>query len=800
MKLHDFRADFRKGRVGSGLRVRPDTKAYTASLRDADNMMVLNNGHCVRRWGTLNRLELDSAARIEIWAYDAAQEQRTFFLVFEDAELTIYDMTFAQIANFTGQPWTATTKDFLQLAYERRSAVITDETFRTRLLEYDPFANTFSIREFEFEISTDEQRIAAPFFPFVDKEMKVYLTIFTSKGTSTGYSQHIVDVTAFDAADFDLEAGTGLMQTEVDFFVTAHEGTRMRVGGGELEITSVVNARAAEVQVWKDIAIKLDVNPFFLRKGSNIVEVAAFDHGFKVGDKVMFLGLAEDEASTLLHHAPRFAADSSTAVVPSGTAAAYVVQRVVDKDHFEVYGGGSGGSGGAVVNIGASWDPRLGELPTWNGFGGAGGNPTNNILAGGGDVLMLPLDGMRGIQEPAFSDARGWPQACVVHERRLWLGGTQSLPDAAWGSQFGQFESFDTGDGSPADAVALYGIGEQTRVRHLVSRLDLLIFTDKAEFYVPGNPDVAITQETARVLPATKHGAAYTRPIPMDGGVFFVDAPGHHIRELASASREVEYTAPPATVVTEDWVSGPVQAAYFQGAPVETTPYALWVNSEDGSLLVMHASRSDDAFGFMRWTLKTGTFISVAATGRRLFCVAQREDATFWLLEFDTAEDYCTTDFSVRLGGGPNTNWSAPDLANLTVHLEHEGRTFVPVTVAGNGDFSTPEPLVEVFAGLPSEWSAELSTPVVATGQGMKAGKNIRLVSCEIHWIQTVTGTVAGESILDGYDIPELDYPTPVDQWREYHIGEWGREPVLQIGGETPGHAGFRAITMNAYV
>ena len=40
----EFRADFRKGRTGRGMRVRQDTEAYQASLKDALNMMVLPNG------------------------------------------------------------------------------------------------------------------------------------------------------------------------------------------------------------------------------------------------------------------------------------------------------------------------------------------------------------------------------------------------------------------------------------------------------------------------------------------------------------------------------------------------------------------------------------------------------------------------------------------------------------------------------------------------------------------------------------------------------------------------------------
>lgn len=768
--LHVEQYDFRKGRIGKNVRNRKDTRAYASSVRDAENGMVLQDGGLWRRWGTFIRDELAEDTRLESWTF-AAGETTRFLLLFSNGKLKIFDLTMTERASFTGCPWTDEGVRFLQIDYDRARLVITDQSFRTQFLDYDAAAGTFTLSDFAFSKTDDGTRLRAPFFQFASKTNRAELTIFTSAGQSTGYGPHIATAGGFPVGNFDLTLGTGKLKMSEDLFVAAHVGTRMRLLDGELEILNVVDARNATVKVWRDIAVKLDANPFFLRQGSKLVEVSWFDHNLQVGDKVFFVGLSNasgDPAAALLTNACKTATDGTTVAAPAAGAAAYTVRRVIDKDTFEILGAGSA--------------------------------PGNDDLCGGSDVLAYPFSGILGIKEPAMSNARGWAQACCFHETRLWLGGTKSLPDALWGSQFSDATNFDTGTGEPTDAVPIYGVGQQARVRHLISAFDLIILTDTAEIYIPGNTNTPITPETARGVTSTGYGAAFTVARRFDGGTVFVDALGNHIREMSVESRDAEYSAAPLTATIPEWVQYPDETAIYEGAPNEATPYMIFTNSTDGSALVLHSSKGDDSFGFMRWTLKNGSFCSFAGVGSRLFAVAQR-GSQFFLLEFDTqTEDPITVDFGTRFLADPAAStFRAPYDAGRTVQMQSGGLVYSDVTVGGDGSFTIPEALTDFTLGDGMPFSVTFHPVALVSGQGPKSGKMQRLVSVEIDWNGTETGQVEGQSALLPDDNPLFSAPTPIEGWREYYLGLWGREPFFSVTADKPGQVRIRGLVQNGF-
>ena len=181
----------------------------------------------------------------------------------------------------------------------------------------------------------------------------------------------------------------------------------MKLLDGEYEITSVIGPREARVTVKTDVVKRMDTDPFYMKKNSKLVEVSFFNHGLSVGDKVFFAGLsASDDARLTLTNSPLAAGTTSSSTAGSGGNGFYTITRVLNLDTFEIQASGA--------------------------------NATNDVLAGGTGVMCFVLSGTKGVREPAFSTARGWPTTCAVHERRLWMAGTNSLANAAWGSQFGQ--------------------------------------------------------------------------------------------------------------------------------------------------------------------------------------------------------------------------------------------------------------------------------------------------------------------------------------------------------------------------
>jgi len=791
--LTDFRADFRKGRTGSGLRIRQDAQAYTSSVREANNMMVLGDGRLGRRWGTKYIKGFTSAIRIEPWYYSDTNQ---YLIVFKPSEEEIEIHTYTpstdaltMVIRYSGQSWLTTSNvDYISIASEGDSLILADATFNTKIIRRRT-DGTFALSNFDFGFDLQTGTQQAPFYQFVDDSLEIIANVWMSAGTSQAYTSRLQGVELIDSATFpnvptaSTLTGTGTITSNQDLFTADYVNTHVRLLDGEYKITSVIGAREARVTVITDVQKKLDTDPFYLKKDSRLVEVSFFNHGLSVGDKVYFAGLSRsDDARLVLTTASLAPLNTASTSTSSGISAAYTISRIISLDTFEVYGNA---------------------------------NATNDILAGGASVLCFVLSGIKGLKEPAFSTARGWPTTCAVHERRLWMAGTNSLPNAAWGSQFGQFRNFDLGTGNVTEAIALYGIGNQSRIRHVVAAYDLMFFTDNDEIYVPGSTTEAISQASVRIVSATEHGASYTQPHKFDGGVFYVDFNGLVIREFATDTRITEYSSLPASIVVPDWVKEPKDVTVFDGASaIITTPYLLFANQTDGAMLVLHSSRADDSFGWMRWTLDYGSFTSVATLGTRLFAVGKRQvnldvNGTssganeYVILRFDTeSENYITTDFSeVLTNSSATTSWTASNIDGRVQQAYFGYYTYGDVSVAASTKaFINDTSVTSVTIGDPMSWNVEFHAPVAGIQTGTRIGQQQRLVSATISWEKAATGTIQGVDVLTGLDVADDLAVIPVDDWREYYIGLWGRDPTLKIEGNTAGRLVMRGAVLNVYV
>jgi len=753
-------------------------------------MMVLGDGRIGRRWGTKYLKGFSSGIRIEPWYYSNTEQYLIVFKPLEE-EIEIHTYTpstdaLTIVIRYSGQSWLTTSNvDYISIASEGDSLILADATFNTKIIRRRA-DGTFALNNFEFGINLQTGGMQAPFYQFASDTLEITANIWTAAGASTGYQSYLSSVQQITSSvqAADLAAGTGTIVSNEDLFTADHVNSRMKLLDGEYEITSVIGPREARVTVKADVVKRMDTDPFYMKKNSKLVEVSFFNHGLSVGDKVFFAGLsASDNARLTLNQSPLAAGTSSSSTAGSGGTAFYTITRILNLDTFEIQTNGS--------------------------------NATNDVLAGGTGIMCFVLSGTKGVKEPAFSDARGWPTTCAVHERRLWMAGTNSLANAAWGSQFGQFRNFDLGTGQAAEAIALYGIGQQSRIRHVIAAYDLMFFTDSDEIYVPGSTTEAISQGSVRIVSATEHGASYTQPHKFDGGVFYVDFNGLVIREFTSDSRITEYSSLPASIIVPDWVKEPKDAAVFDGgSALITTPYMLFANQTDGAMLVLHSSRADDSFGWMRWTLDNGSFTSVATLGTRLFAVGKRQinlDANgtssgvdeYVILRFDSeSENYITTDFSeVLTNGSATTSWTASNINGRVQQAYYGYYTYANVSVAASTKaFTNDTSVTSVTIGDPMSWNVEFHAPVASMQTGTRIGQQQRLVSATISWEKAATGKIQGVDVLTGLDIAEDLAVIPVDDWREYYIGLWGRDPTLKITGNTAGRLVMRGAVLNVYV
>jgi hypothetical protein len=505
--------------------------------------MVLADGSLHRRWGTWFRTDLSWRTRIEAWEYSDVSGFK-FWLLFSDGALIILDDTLTERASFYSAAWDATALWTMDIEFINDEIWIADTSFRTRVVSFDPDADTFSLDPLAFDKTDDGLSLGVPFYLFPEGEdIGWSLTNYMTAEAGSASADGIATILGISGLDYDPEAGPGKMTTDADFFTDDMIDLHLGLLDGEVKIVSVIDARNATIKVVRNVSRALGDNPIWLRANSRVAEIAAFEHGLSVGDEVVIFGLSDesaDKAKDVLDEAPH--EPKSTDAEPStdsGRFGSYFVVKVTDTDHFEVEG--------------------TAEKPDWVG------------LHGGVDVKIIPVGALKDIKEQVFSDHRGWPAAVCFHEQRVWLGGTPSLSSSAFGSRINEYRRFEPGVGDPGDGVTLYGVGGQARIRRMMSGFDLIIFADNGEFYVPGSTDRAITPETGRALKATRYGSAFTAPQELDGSIFFIDKSGSHLREFSAENRDADYVAPPATVVVPDWIKEPKHSALFQGADQETS-------------------------------------------------------------------------------------------------------------------------------------------------------------------------------------------------------------------------------------
>lgn len=855
-KIRDFRADFRRGRTGGALQVRQDATSYQSSVRDANNMMVLADGRIAKRWGTYVAHDMhnnDYTKRIVPWehptngtnymiAYQTAGNSDASINVFVQDEYgnleLVYDLLGynTDLTDGTWHPANSTSWlghvnniDYLNFVKVEDKLLVVDNTIRPLWIQGSgtnttstPIVEVLEHKYFELDSNEDGTK-KAPFYNF-EETLTLTPNIFTIEGLSTGFNDKLNTLSQFTNGEYDLAAGTGKVTASADFFTSDHVGQNMQLLDGEFEITGITSATVASIKVRKNIAKRLDNNPFLMKKNKKTVEVSYFNHGFSKGDEIFLIGVsADDESNTVLTKALQTATDGTT-VLANANFDKYTVDNVIDLDTFVITG--------AV-------------------------NATNDALIGGNSVYCFRLGGIKGVKEEAFSKTRGWPTCAVVHERRLWMAGTTSLPNAIWASQFGDVQNFDTGEGNLTDAIAMYGVGDEAVfIRHMISGFDLVLMSDEAELYIPGSTTEAISQSTVRVVRATEHGSSYTEPAKFDGGVFFVDKNGKEIREFVTDTRITDYHSIPSSIVIPDWVKSPKKTAVFMGASEnQTTPYMFFADQTDGSMICMHSARVDDSFGFMRWSLDFGTITDVATLGEHLYVLAERRSDNKYengvlvedtsssmqsvILKFDTdTKNYITTDFSsiMKLMSG---QWG---VGGGTTYPRQQGRClssqnqrYVYVYSNSDGNYFYKEFYWDAF----SQWIdddyfsdavfynsggteyitpvigdkmtayAKLHAPIAQLPSGTRIGKKQRLVSTDVSFEGTGDGIIAGRDIVrkSDYRATTVNFMSqdkvfihPIDEWREIYVGEWTRDPALEVRADKTGVLIIRGMSLNVYV
>lgn len=546
-------------------------------------------------------------------------------------------------------------------------------------------------------------------------------------------------VTIEIAAGTNEEGSLVTLAASNDVFDLSHVGERFSIRNGEVEITAVATDVSATASVKRVVGQLLDPFPLYVINGSTTVTVTAVDHGLSAGDTFELYNVSD-----------------CGGITAANLGGARTVLRVTDDDRFEFTAGAAGSStedgGGSTVEL------RTGAATTnW--------------------------------KEPVFSALRGWPQAVMLHDGRLWFGGPPNLRDGRWASKpLGDWFNFDMGDGAANDGITAIGGLRGGSIRHMLGADDVLIFCDKGEAYMPASKE-PITQATVQSIPQTTKGAAFTRPQVIDGATVFLDALGLHLHEFVYSDSETPYSTTPLTTLDPDVLDQPMHSCVFPGDPENAIPFALYPGA-DGSAGLFFSQKQDGVGGFIRWET-LGSFISFGTINGQLFACVERDmdGATeYWLEEFDWTRE-ARVDSAVKLTGAAATEWSAPDFANETIYATNaDGYPIGPADVDVLGDFTVTYETDTVILGFGFNWAIETLPPVFQIREGLTVGAVVSLVRAVVKFHGMTAAVVAGQDLLvrDADDM-EAPYPAPFTGEQEFWLlGDGERAPTVRVEGAAP--------------
>ncbi|NBC18279.1 MAG: hypothetical protein GVY18_13290 [Bacteroidetes bacterium] len=259
------------------------------------------------------------------------------------------------------------------------------------------------------------------------------------------------------------------------------------------------------------------------------------------------------------------------------------------------------------------------------------GDGTLSISPASGDALNAPED--------AWSNTRGWPAFCTLHERRLVFAGHPVLRNRVWGSAVADYSDWELG---PFDDDAfefdLVGSG-RVDIRWIASRQYLVVGTQSGEFVQLNRP---LTPSSPYFAKQTQYRSANVRPLAVNAATMYCTVNGRKLRQLQYSDDVDGFQSADLTYIDSDVMSeGIVDMAYGQ-----EPDSIIWCVTRSGMLMGL---TYDPDVGVVAWHrhYTLGKIKSVCVThegGRDNVYVIAARDGIWCLLRMKYSSDYFTVE------------------------------------------------------------------------------------------------------------------------------------------------------------
>ena len=575
---------FQFGEVSDSLVMRTDTGIYTSSAQKVENMIITAEGSARKRQGLKHIYDYSIT-------YDASNPDQShlFPFVFDNNEQYIISIEHAKVrcfrvvdadtvslvATLTADASSAALpfdKDYLKeytAAQMGDVMFICHPLFAPRILTRTGLTS-FSISTYTFDDRSDSKKTYQPYSIF--QGVGVTLNPAATTGSTT---------LTTSSAYFDTTGS----QSGGNYPSSLHIGVILRYEENEIQITSVQSTTQATGTILDKLQLRLNVtNPLRARNGSTSVEVTQINHGYAVGDSLVFS-----------------AVDAVAGIAATNINGTRAVASIVDDNTYTITAGAAATS---------SED--------------GGGNPLIDTHAPTTDF-----------SEQSWSAKRGYPAAVAFHENRLVFAGTIAEPDSIYMSKIGEYFNHDVGTAQDNEAIALTAAtGDVHEIRHLISSRDLQVFAGTGELYVPTYLNQAITPTNAQIREQTPYGCSFATPQLIDGATVFTQASGRIIREYLFTDNEDAYASTAISTIASHLINTPKYMAVVHSGFEQADSYVM-ITMDDGDAAVFTSNRAEKRASWTEFTTN-GRFDSVVSIDDRLFANIYDANNKLRLCEFKT--------------------------------------------------------------------------------------------------------------------------------------------------------------------
>lgn len=253
-------------------------------------------------------------------------------------------------------------------------------------------------------------------------------------------------------------------------------------------------------------------------------------------------------------------------------------------------------------------------------------------------AVQTPFDSTSAIRgsltflaEPAWSNARGWPQVCSSYQSRALFANTASLPNGFWASVINDYPDFGDLTADDDDAIGWYPTSDNMNyIRFIVPYRSITVHTNTGIYSSPLSDLVAITPSNFTLQLQDSTPADVLLPQAIDNQVLVLS--GNDAHQMLWDGINNAYTSNVVSIINEQTIRDPVDEVAFINLTRAGSRFVFIIN-DNGTIAVFQTLISQNVSGFtpgiMEQSYGTAKFLQAAtsADGRCWFIV-QREIAT----------------------------------------------------------------------------------------------------------------------------------------------------------------------------